>query len=97
MFVNAMVIFKCTRQSFSTITRWKFDSIWAWHFLLANKYSVLKLIFVLFLFCNQYYDEPPVYRAVLDMFNTIFTFMFTGEAILKLFAFRTVSPHTEHY
>ncbi|XP_020626974.1 voltage-dependent R-type calcium channel subunit alpha-1E-like isoform X3 [Orbicella faveolata] len=34
-------------------------------------------------------DEPPLYREILDLFNTIFTFMFTGEAILKLFAFRT--------
>ncbi|CAH3178338.1 unnamed protein product, partial [Porites evermanni] len=31
---------------------------------------------------------PDPYRKTLDTFNTIFTFMFTGEAILKLFAFR---------
>ena len=39
----------------------------------------------------QFYNEPEVYRTTLDLFNTIFTFMFTGEAILKLFAFRLVS------
>lgn len=63
----------------------------------ANNYSVLKIIFFFFLFCNQFDDEPPLYREILDLFNTIFTFMFTGEAILKLFAFRTVSLCTEHY
>ncbi|XP_074629841.1 voltage-dependent L-type calcium channel subunit alpha-1D-like isoform X2 [Acropora palmata] len=36
----------------------------------------------------KYYKEPKLYRSILDIFNTIFTFMFTGEAILKLFAFR---------
>ena len=39
----------------------------------------------------QFHNEPPEYRYVLNTFNTVFTFMFTGEAILKLFAFRTVS------
>ncbi|XP_073242529.1 voltage-dependent calcium channel type A subunit alpha-1-like [Porites lutea] len=34
------------------------------------------------------YREPEPYRKTLNIFNTIFTFMFTGEAILKLFAFR---------
>lgn len=50
----------------------------------------------LFSFCYQFDEEPTLYREILDMFNTIFTFMFTGEAILKLFAFRTVSLCTGH-
>ncbi|KAJ7339584.1 hypothetical protein OS493_005987 [Desmophyllum pertusum] len=37
----------------------------------------------------KFYDEPDEYRYILDLFNTIFTFMFTGEAMMKLFAFRT--------
>ncbi|XP_027058824.1 voltage-dependent N-type calcium channel subunit alpha-1B-like [Pocillopora damicornis] len=37
----------------------------------------------------KFHNEPPEYRYVLNTFNTVFTFMFTGEAILKLFAFRT--------
>ncbi|XP_068694848.1 voltage-dependent calcium channel type A subunit alpha-1-like isoform X3 [Montipora foliosa] len=36
----------------------------------------------------KFHNEPKLYREILDIFNIIFTFMFTGEAILKLFAFR---------
>ena len=73
------------------------SSSFQFKFLPSNNYNVLKIIFFLFLFCNQFDDEPEMYRDILDRFNTIFTFMFTGEAILKLFAFRTVSLCTEHY
>eukprot|EP00795_Rhopilema_esculentum_P010830 gene10830-19646_t len=33
-------------------------------------------------------DQPPAYESFLNLLNDIFTFMFTGECILKLFAFR---------
>ncbi|XP_048587790.1 voltage-dependent P/Q-type calcium channel subunit alpha-1A isoform X2 [Nematostella vectensis] len=37
----------------------------------------------------KFYQEPTLYRYYLDLFNSIFTFMFTAEALLKLIAFRT--------
>ena len=58
----------------------------------SSVFNVLKITMLLFSFSCQFYGEPAIYREILDMFNIVFTFMFTGEAVLKLFAFRTVSP-----
>lgn len=39
----------------------------------------------------QFDDQPEAYANFLNLLNDIFTFMFTGECMLKLFAFRKVS------
>ncbi|XP_028408443.1 voltage-dependent R-type calcium channel subunit alpha-1E-like [Dendronephthya gigantea] len=36
----------------------------------------------------KYYNEPAIYRTYLDRFNEVFTFLFTLEAVLKLYVFR---------
>ncbi|CAB3996293.1 voltage-dependent N-type calcium channel subunit alpha-1B-like [Paramuricea clavata] len=36
----------------------------------------------------KYYNEPATYRTYLNRFNEVFTFLFTLEAVLKLYVFR---------
>lgn len=45
---------------------------------------------IVYFYNLQYYKEPETYRMYLDRFNEVFTFLFTLEAILKLYVFRLV-------
>lgn len=63
----------------------------------SSVFNVLNVTMLLFSLSYQFYGEPDIYRRILDIFNIVFTFMFTGEAVLKLFAFRTVSPGKIHF
>ncbi|KAK3700089.1 hypothetical protein QZH41_015046, partial [Actinostola sp. cb2023] len=54
------------------------------------EYTIMTLIALnTIILMMKFHGETETYRFYLNLFNTIFTFMFTAEALLKLVAFRT--------
>ena len=58
-----------------------------WSIILRSLCSVLPCLLEQVVLSASYFGMTPAYSDMLDLFNNIFAFLFTGEAILKLIAY----------